>query len=260
MNRRHLAFLILVNAVVSLLIALLVNWAIEQRRPDLEELAALYTPEPRAIIAPTSVPDSAGELPATTAPAAQSTQAAVASAPVEAAGEGESYIVQAGDSLSTIAAKFDTTVNAIMVANKLDNPDVVFVGQPLRLPTNVTTTGPDEAGSTPTPAPTPEPDVGVQITAVANIGDLATENILIVNEGATPLNLQGWTIVSDSGSVYQFNDLPLFAGSSIRLHSGQGDDSSIDLYWGQSDPIWQTGTEVRLVNAQGTLAHQYTIP
>ena len=48
MNRRQLLFLILVNGVVSLAIALIVVWAVEARRPDPEELAALYTPAAQA--------------------------------------------------------------------------------------------------------------------------------------------------------------------------------------------------------------------
>ena len=40
MNRRQLAFVILLNALVSLVIAVLVVWVVELRRPDPEALAA----------------------------------------------------------------------------------------------------------------------------------------------------------------------------------------------------------------------------
>lgn len=45
------------------------------------------------------------------------------------------YIVQTGDSLSTIARRFNTTVDAIALANGIANPNVVYVGRQLIVPT-----------------------------------------------------------------------------------------------------------------------------
>lgn len=44
------------------------------------------------------------------------------------------YVVQAGDVLSTIAARFNTTVDAIRAYNNLRPADILFVGQVLYLP------------------------------------------------------------------------------------------------------------------------------
>lgn len=44
------------------------------------------------------------------------------------------YTVQAGDTLSKIALKFGVTVNSIVDANKLANPNVLYVGQKLTIP------------------------------------------------------------------------------------------------------------------------------
>lgn len=44
------------------------------------------------------------------------------------------YTVQPGDTLSAIAQKFDTTVAAIQEANKIENPDLISVGQVLVIP------------------------------------------------------------------------------------------------------------------------------
>lgn len=43
------------------------------------------------------------------------------------------YYVQAGDTLSGIAAKFGTTVSALVSANGIDNPNVIYVGQKILL-------------------------------------------------------------------------------------------------------------------------------
>ena len=44
------------------------------------------------------------------------------------------YVVQKGDSLSSIAARFGVTVQALMAANGLANPNLVNVGQVLVIP------------------------------------------------------------------------------------------------------------------------------
>jgi LysM repeat protein len=46
----------------------------------------------------------------------------------------EVYIVQKGDMLSKLAVKFDTTTKTLISMNNLSNPDVLYVGQELRVP------------------------------------------------------------------------------------------------------------------------------
>lgn len=46
------------------------------------------------------------------------------------------YIVQSGDTLTLIAIKFDTTVQAIAELNDLQNPNLIYVGEILKIPTN----------------------------------------------------------------------------------------------------------------------------
>lgn len=43
------------------------------------------------------------------------------------------YTVKRGDTLSGIAAKYKTTVNKLVAANKLRNPDVIRVGQKIKI-------------------------------------------------------------------------------------------------------------------------------
>lgn len=46
------------------------------------------------------------------------------------------YIVQRGDTLYSIAQRYNTTVNALVFANQIKNPNLIFVGQRLTIPTN----------------------------------------------------------------------------------------------------------------------------
>lgn len=51
------------------------------------------------------------------------------------------YVVKQGDNLSSIAARFRTTAQAILAANGLSNPNLIYVGQQLVIPQPTVTTG-----------------------------------------------------------------------------------------------------------------------
>jgi LysM repeat protein len=54
--------------------------------------------------------------------------------PPVATAQGVTHVVQPGDSLGFIALSYGTTVDAIVKANGLPNPDVIWVGQKLTIP------------------------------------------------------------------------------------------------------------------------------
>ena len=64
------------------------------------------------------------------------------------------YQVQSGDSLAYIAAKFNSTVDAIKEENDLDNENTIYVGQILIVPVNLVTPIPTATATfTSTPKP-----------------------------------------------------------------------------------------------------------
>jgi LysM repeat protein len=52
---------------------------------------------------------------------------------------GQTYYVQKGDTLRIIAAKFNTTVDAILKLNTIANPNLIYVGQVIAIPAGVST-------------------------------------------------------------------------------------------------------------------------
>ena len=66
------------------------------------------------------------------------------------------YVVKTGDTLRSIAAAHGATISAIVRANKMANPDVIYPGQRLIMPVSGSST-PDAGSSTPTPVPTVQP-------------------------------------------------------------------------------------------------------
>jgi hypothetical protein len=87
------------------------------------------TPVPNPSVAGASATPVATPTP-TPMPA---TPAPTPAAPVSAAAT-QSYVVQEGDTLSAIAGRFGTTVEAIQAANGLGESDVINIGQVLVIP------------------------------------------------------------------------------------------------------------------------------
>ena len=276
MNRRQLVFVIMLNALISLVVALAVVWAVEARRPDLEELAIQITPATSITELP--LVESANSA-ATTAPVPDATQAnsdepsnAAPTATLDPTNQ-QVYVIQAGDSLFAVATRFGTTLDAITKANGLTDPNVVYVGQRLVIPGQGSNndTGNNDTGSgsnniTPTQGvsesttTTEATGQGMLIRAIDTPGTLLTEAVQIVNESNTVVSLTGWRLDRENGPAYTFGEKSVFPGAPIWVHTANGDDTSVALYWDQAEPIWQSGNVARLVDAQGNLIHSYTVP
>ena len=82
--------------------------------------------------------------------AASSPGQGIVSRPVQASGT--IYVVRAGDTLGRIAARYGTTVQALMNANGIRNANFVYVGQRLVIPGGSSAVSPPAAAPT---SPTP---------------------------------------------------------------------------------------------------------
>lgn len=67
------------------------------------------------------------------------------------------YVVMANDTLVTIAAKFNSTAEAIAEENDIEDPNNIFVGQVLVVPVGIATPTPTKTGGTETPTATVAP-------------------------------------------------------------------------------------------------------
>ena len=106
------------------------------------EPPASPTPQAAATPAPTATPDAATtpDVVATSAasatpyaPATPDVAPPTAPAPTPVPGVAVVYTVVPGDTLAKLAARYGTSINAIMRANGLTNPDFIYVGQQLTI-------------------------------------------------------------------------------------------------------------------------------
>ncbi len=249
MSIRRLLPFILLNIVVSAVVVLALLYWWDSRQPG--DVPANAAPDTVLATPIAADPDLVAESPAL--PEVEET--AESGPPV--------YIVQRGDTLGTISQEFDLTVEELMEANGLTDPNFLQVNQELIIPSDE----PAETG-TPTPTPTSEPvavpspipteEIGggeaqVNLVEVVGAGDLEREAVIIGNAGDRPIALLGWRLSDDAGITYTFGQVTLFGdGAAISLHSTGGQDGPSDLYWDLDEAIWQTDDIITLFDAEGT--------
>ncbi|MCI0394577.1 MAG: lamin tail domain-containing protein [Chloroflexi bacterium] len=252
--RRMLPF-IFINIIVSAVVVLAILFWWDSRRPPGTEIVAGSTP--LALTTP---------LAGGTAPVGALSSTEAAAPP---AAETRVHIVQAGETLGSISQLYDVPLGDIMQANGLSDPNFIQVNQELVIPigglptpTSIPTL-PPTAAVPPTPIPTDLPvegEVIIEIREVIGVGDLATEAVSIANVGSRPVALLNWQLQDEQGRVYTFGQVTLFGdGAAILVHSGAGRDGLSDVYWGLTEPTWEAGETVTLVDNEGTSRATYMI-
>jgi LysM repeat protein len=263
---RSQALLLGANALVSLIISILVV-VVALRLSSGEAPALSATPE--ATVAPAAA-------------TAESLQPALLPPPME---QPITYVVRAGDTLFGIAAEYGVSVEDLMRANDLTDPNFLTLGQtltipvpgtPLPTPTLIPPGAHADVGpgsiATPTlsePSPSPPPltpvsqEVKVQIIAVFHSSDPAStspvgETVIILNQGLL-VNLRGWTLSDAHGNTYTFPSLDFETGERIRVHSTSGQDSETELYWGRSSSVWSKDDTATIRDGEGKVMSTYEL-
>jgi LysM repeat protein len=173
--------------------------------------------------------------------------------------------VVAGDTLGIIAERYDVTIEALIEANGLSDPNSLDVGQIIYIPVDPSTLPTATQGPTRTPSAThtpsgPPQEAGVKITSVIAAGDLASEHVFLTRTGDGELSLAGWQLRDEDGNVYVFPQLELFEDGAVNVWTTSGSPTVVDLYWGLQTPVWESGEKVTLRDDQGDVRATYTIP
>ena len=263
--QRMIPFLLL-NIVVSAIVAVIIlSWG---------SRGNTNLPVPTVVPTQTTVPLTSLVTPIGNPPTvAPSTNSAVSdpttSTPTSADAvptqESITHQVQPGDSLGSISSQYGVLMDDISRANGISDPNSIYVGQNLIIPVGgLPEPTPAPATAVPTPLQTIAVETGVSvinITGVNATSDINSESLSIANDGANPVNLQGWTVENKSGQKYSFQNQTLFSGgAAIMLHSRVGQNDATSAFWGLDAPIWTSGEVVTLRDANGVVQATFAIP
>ncbi len=168
------------------------------------------------------------------------------------------YTVKEGDTLGRIAEQFGVTVEELVALNNIEDPDWLEPGMTLIIPAH------GKSGQPVSNDPTVTPQEGEQspwpfIESVVSPGNLFLEAVRITNPGANAV-LTGWRLRAPSGAEYVFGEFSLVAQGAVLIHTTEGIDTAIDLYWNLKEVVWHSGDEVLLLDPLGNLRSTYVIP
>ena len=190
------------------------------------------------------------------------------------------YRVKEGDFLGALAVEFNVSVADIMAVNDLTDPDSLYIGQLLYIPTAPlpTVTKPSVpptviASATPRPSATITrgptatftptvigQEAQIMIEKVLGAGVLENEKIVIRRSGNGELSLAGWRLTDNKGFEYLFPQLTLYEDGAINLNTRSGQDTVVDLFWNQPSPVWSSGKIISVYDQHDKLRTTYTIP
>jgi hypothetical protein len=83
---------------------------------------------------------------------------------------------------------------------------------------------------------------------------LNAEWVTVKNNGRSAVNLRGWTLSDGNRTVYRFKNLRLAGKSSVRVHTGVGNDNRREVYQDSRRYIWDNRDTATLRNDHGKLA------
>ena len=188
--------------------------------------------------------------------------------PAVSGAEPVTHVVQAGETLNIISQQYDVSLEDIMAANNMTDPNFIGVGQSLVIPVGglpEPTIAPTETAVTnPSPIPTEPAAAGggvIAVTGVIDPGVLETEAVQLVNSGAQAQSISGWKVRDEDSNVFTFGDVSIFGeGAGVMLHTRAGDDTFSDLHWGLNEPVWRSGEQLTLFDASEQVMATFVVP
>lgn len=97
-----------------------------------------------------------------------------------------SYTVKSGDTLSGIANQYNTTVNQIVSLNQLSNPNLIYVGQVLKLKNSQTTNSSSSSSTAATTVGTYTVKAGDTLSAIASRYSTSSSTLASLNSLSNP--------------------------------------------------------------------------
>ena len=106
----------------------------------------------------------------------------------------------------------------------------------------------------------PQEEIPVEIVSVIGAGTLNAEWVVVRYTGDDQINLANWELTDEDRHIFVFPQIILHTNGAVQIHTASGTNTVIDLYWGESDPIWQSGEKARLFDPGGNQRDEYKVP
>jgi hypothetical protein len=106
----------------------------------------------------------------------------------------------------------------------------------------------------------PQIDIPVEIVSVIGAGTLNAEWVVVSYKGEDQINLANWELRDSDRNIFVFPQLILHKNGAVQIHTASGTNTVIDLYWGESGPVWESGEEAQLYDPSGNLRAKYKVP
>lgn len=190
-----------------------------------------------------------------------------------------SYTVKSGDTLSGIASQYNTTVNQIVSLNQLSNPNLIYVGQVLKLKNSQTTNSSSSSSTAATTAGTYTVKAGDTLSAIASrystssstlasLNSLSNPNLIYVGQvlkvSSTGSSANSTVTTAASYTVKAGDTLSAIAAKYGTTYQALASANSIsnpnDIYVGQVIKVSATATAASSQAASSTSSNgSYTV-
>lgn len=161
------------------------------------------------------------------------------------------HTVKAGDTLSSIATKYQTTVANLVKANGISNPNLIIVGQTLTVGGNTTSTS--TTTSTTTQATTATSTTTVSSSYTVKSGD--TVGSIASRYGVSVSDIQKWNNLSNVNLIFIGQKLAIQANAKTTTTNTSTTSSSTQ----QTTNTTQTGSNSNVTNTATTGTSTYTV-
>lgn len=106
----------------------------------------------------------------------------------------------------------------------------------------------------------PQVEIPLEIVSVIGAGTLTAEWVVVSYKGPDQINLANWQLRDEDRNVFVFPQLVLYTNGAVQVHTASGTNTVIDLYWGGTEPVWESGEEAQLLDPNGTVRATYKVP
>lgn len=149
-----------------------------------------------------------------------------------------------------------TTLIVLMIWNRTHPPQELVIQVPVENGVS------GQIQSTPVLNPANLPPLESEVMDIRTViapGDAKNEFVILDKVGEGAITLTGWYLENKNGNQFVFPEFQILQGT-VEIYSRSGTNTVNKLFWGTSEPMWQSGDTVRLLDFAGQERAVYQIP